>query len=156
MRSLFDENQREISANGTISPAIHLRHAAIERNKRCAVAYIAHRADRVRSMRWEFGAVLPQEIKSQLCEPELQFFAKYSRDLAGYMRSLGDGKGLDLLTDLHPPKSLFIQVRCVQDYGELETDDGDVVLLKRNTQHYLPRALCEPLIRQGVLEHVPT
>ena len=70
------------------------------------------------------------------------------------MRALGDGVGLDLMTDLRPPKSLFIEVRCIQDYGEIETDDGHVVCLKKNSQHFLPRALCEPLIRQGILKHI--
>jgi hypothetical protein len=30
------------------------------------------------------------------------------------MRSVGDGAGIDLMTDTHPPKSLYIEVRCVQ------------------------------------------
>jgi hypothetical protein len=34
--------------------------------------------------------------------------------------------GTDLTSDLCPPKSLFIEVRVKQDYGELETPDGDV------------------------------
>jgi hypothetical protein len=34
--------------------------------------------------------------------------------------------GADITTDLCPPKSLFIEVRVKQDYGELETPDGDV------------------------------
>ena len=33
---------------------------------------------------------------------------------------------LDLMTDLQPPKSLFITVRCNEDYGELLTEDGKV------------------------------
>ena len=41
-----------------------------------------------------------------------------------------------------------------QDYGEMETDDGSVIVLKKNTQHYLPRQHCEQLIRQGILEHI--
>ena len=154
MRSLFESNMREVKSSGSVSPAIHMRHAAIERNKRCLLAYISHRAERVRDMRWNFGAVLPPDVKAQLCEPEVAFFGRYSRDLATYMRSIGDGVGLDLMSDLHPPKSLYVEVRCAQDYGELETEDGDVIVLKKNTQHFLPRSLCEPLIRQGVLQHV--
>jgi GINS complex subunit 1 len=154
MRSLFDHNQREIEESHAVTPAIHLRHAAIERNKRCLLAYITHRGDRIREMRWQFGAVLPPEVKAQLCEPEVALFGSYSRDLANYMRSIGDGTGLDLMSDLHPPKSLYVEVRCMQDYGEMETEDGDVIVLKKNTQHLLPRVLCEPLIRQGVLQHV--
>ena len=62
--------------------------------------------------------------------------------------------GTDLTSDMTPPKSLYIEVRCLQDHGELETPDGDVVLLKQGTQHHLPRDLCEQLVMQGILEHV--
>ena len=105
-------------------------------------------------MRWQFGPVLPAEIRSQLCEPEKEFFKQYTKDLASYMIEIGDGAGIDLTTDQSPPKSLYVEVRCLQDYGELETDDGSIIILKKNTQHFLPRNQCEPLIRQGILEHV--
>ena len=46
------------------------------------------------------------------------------------------------------------KVRVLQDHGELETADGEVVQLKKGTQPPLPRDLCEQLVMQGVLEHV--
>ncbi|KAM5304945.1 DNA replication complex GINS protein PSF1 isoform 3-T3 [Glossophaga mutica] len=46
------------------------------------------------------------------------------------------------------------EVRCLKDFGEFEVDDGTSVLLKKNSQHFLPRWKCEQLIRQGVLEHI--
>ncbi|KAM9637361.1 DNA replication complex GINS protein PSF1 isoform 4-T4 [Morphnus guianensis] len=46
------------------------------------------------------------------------------------------------------------EVRCLRDYGEFEIDDGTTILLKKNSQHFLPRWKCEQLIRQGVLEHI--
>ena len=153
MQSLFAENHREIEARRAISPAIHLRHSALERNRRCLLAYIYHRTRCIRELRWQFGAVLPPVVKANLSEPEVEFFQRYNRDLAAYMRSIGDGIGVDLMTDLQPPKTLYIEVRCLSDYGEMETEDGDVVVLKKNTQHFLPRVLCEPLIRQGIFTH---
>ena len=150
MKNLYEENHREIQEKQKISGAIHLRHAALERNKRCLLAYVYHRANKTSQMRWEFGPVLPPEIKQNLAEPERKFFQEYNKDLAGYMRNIN----LDLTTDVIPPKSLFIQVRVIKDYGEMETDDGEIILLKKNTQHFLPRSQCEQLIRQGILEHV--
>lgn len=105
-------------------------------------------------MRWEFGAILPDDIKETLCEPEIQWFNNYSKMLSSYMRSIGDGVGLNLTEDLKPPKSLYVEVRCVIDYGKYDLEDGEVILLKKNSQHYLPRAECEPLIRQGILQHI--
>ena len=150
--ALDEQNEKELWAENPSKAAVVLRHAAA-RNKRCLLAYLNTRAERIRNMRWQFGAVLPPDVKSNLTEAEQTFFAKYNRDLAAYMRSAGDGAGIDLMTDNHPPKSLYIEVRCVQDYGELEADDGSVFVLKRNTQHFLPRQHCEQLIRQGILEH---
>ena len=49
---------------------------------------------------------------------------------------------------------LYFQVRCLEDYGELELEDEDVVVLKKNTIHFLPVSHCQHLIRQGILQHV--
>ena len=133
-----------------IGPSTTLRHATIERNKRCMMTYLSHRADLLTAMRWQFGAVLPPEVKLNMCEPETAYFSGYNKALAGYMRRVGT----DLTTDISPPKSLYIEVRVLEDHGELETADGEIVQLKRGTQHHLPRELCEQLIQQGILEHV--
>ena len=154
IRVLYEANEKEIFSDQPSKSAIVLRHGALERDKRCLLAYLYHRANKIRSMRWDFGAVLPPDIRSNLCAPEQAFFNQYNKDLAAYMRSVGGGLGVDLMTDHHPPKGLYIEVRCLVDYGELETEDGSVVMLNKNTQHFLPRAQCEQLIRQGVLEHV--
>lgn len=153
IRELYETNEAEINKETPARAAMVLRHTALERNKRCLLAYLNHRVHKIRDMRWQFGAVLPNDVKANLCEPEQTFFAKYNRNLASYMRSVGVN-GVDLMTDQTPPKSLYIEVRCVQDYGQLEMDDGSTILLKKNTQLFLPRSQCEQLIRQGILEHV--
>ena len=45
------------------------------------------------------------------------------------MRSVGDGAGIDLMTDTHPPKSLYIEVRCVQvrNLNSLVFNHGSVI-----------------------------
>eukprot|EP00118_Oscarella_pearsei_P006447 m.29058 g.29058 ORF g.29058 m.29058 type:complete len:195 (+) comp31128_c0_seq5:121-705(+) len=157
MRVLFEQNQRDVRATADgqtgLYVGIHLRHASLERNQRCVLAYIHDRMIRIRNLRWDFGSVLPRDLQLCLHEQELQWFNKYSRNLAGYMRSIG-GCGLDLTQGTKPPKSLFIEVRCMEDYGEFETEDGTIILLKKNSQHYLRRSHCEHLIRQGILEHL--
>lgn len=73
------------------------------------------------------------------------------------MINVGENSGnlsIDLTSYTQPPKSLYIEVRCLRDNGHFELESGEVVLLKKNSQHYLPRTECEPLIRQGILEHV--
>ncbi|KAM7125288.1 DNA replication complex GINS protein PSF1 isoform 4-T7 [Molossus nigricans] len=109
---------------------------------------------RIRALRWEYGSVLPNVLRFHMSAEEMQWFNHYKKSLATYMRSLGEDEGLDITQDMKPPKSLYIEVRCLKDYGEFEVDDGTSVLLKKNSQHFLPRWKCEQLIRQGVLEHI--
>eukprot|EP00112_Aurelia_sp_Birch-Aquarium-sp1_P023896 Seg731.12 transcript_id=Seg731.12/GoldUCD/mRNA.D3Y31 product="DNA replication complex GINS protein PSF1" protein_id=Seg731.12/GoldUCD/D3Y31 len=157
MRVLFEENQKEVSAavegeQGLFS-GVQLRHASLERNKRCILAYLYSRMMKIRSFRWDIGSVVPPEIKLNLCEQEVQWFNKYNKSLANYMKSVA-GIGFDLTQHMKPPKTLYIEVRCLVDYGEFETEDGSVILLKKNSQHFLPRSQCEHLIRQGILQHL--
>ncbi len=155
MRTLFEQNQLEVRAttNGEqgLFSGIQLRHACLERNQRCVLAYVYNRLTKIRDFRWEVGSVLPPDFKLCLCEQEVQWFNRYNRTLANYMRRIG---GIDLTQYMKPPKSTYIEVRCVRDGGELETEDGTVIQLKQDSQHYLPRAQCEHLIQQGTLEHI--
>ncbi|XP_053395566.1 DNA replication complex GINS protein PSF1-like [Mercenaria mercenaria] len=138
MKALFDQNQKDVSAtvageSGLFS-GVQLRHAALERNKRCLLAYLYNRILKIRNMRWEFGSVLPQDIKYNLSEQEVQWFNKYNKCLANYMRSIGGTGGLDLTQDMKPPKTLYVEVRCLVDHGEFETQDGNIIVLKKNSQ----------------------
>ncbi|PKK21362.1 GINS complex subunit 1 (Psf1 homolog) [Columba livia] len=133
---------------------IRFRHCCLLRNQRCILAYLYDRLLRIRALRWEYGSVLPNTIQFHMSAEEVEWFSRYKKSLATYMRSVGGEEGLDLTQDIKPPKSLYIEVRCLRDYGEFEIDDGTTVLLKKNSQHFLPRWKCEQLIRQGVLEHI--
>lgn len=159
VKSLYAQNQKDVSdtvagETGLFS-GVQVRHAALERNKRCLLTYLYKRLEIIQEMRWEFGSVLPMDIRYNMCEQEIGWFNRYNKMLAVYMRNIGDG-GLDLTQDMHPPKSLYIEVRCLKDHGEFETQDGNIIVLKRNNQHFLLRSECEHLIRQGVLAHVIT
>ena len=76
MRALFEQNKVDVRATtdgqqGLFS-GIHLRHASLERNQRCLLAYIYNRLSTIRDMRWEVGSVLPEEFRLCLCEQETQ------------------------------------------------------------------------------------
>ncbi|KAI4461082.1 partner of sld5 [Holotrichia oblita] len=151
--TLIEQNQIDAQTNETrnsegvsLMPTIRVRHAAIHRNLRCILAYHYNRLNSLRTMRWEFGSILPVEIKVNLSTAESNWFAKYSSTLAKYMRSLGEDGGVNLAVDMKPPKALYIEVRCMVDYGRFELSDGSVLLLKKNSRHYLPRCECEELI----------
>ena len=158
MNSLYKENLYDSNAirnddNMTLLPSVQLRHIALTRNKRCLLAYVYNRMRKIRDLRWELGSILPPEINSNLLNAEVQWFQAYNKSLATYMRSLGEDYGFNITANMLPPKTPYVEVKCVTDFGKLELEDGQVILLKKNTYHLLPRAVCEPLIRQGILEH---
>lgn len=70
---------------------------------------------RLRHARWELGSILPPEINNNLLDPEKDWFVSYNKSLATYMRSIGED-GLNILNDVHPPKSLYIEVSCIRQY----------------------------------------
>ncbi|XP_008994121.3 DNA replication complex GINS protein PSF1 isoform X2 [Callithrix jacchus] len=179
-----DVNEAKSGGRSDLIPTIKFRHCSLLRNRRCTVAYLYDRLLRIRALRWEYGSILPNALRFHMSAEEMEWFNNYKKSLATYMRSLGGREGLDITQDMKPPKSLYIErqgltvstgmnltiiavisnswaeaihlslVRCLKDYGEFEVDDGTSVLLKKNSQHFLPRWKCEQLIRQGVLEHI--
>jgi len=159
IQALVSANQKEIfraadgSSDASNMTAVEARHHGMMRNQRCLVAYAYNRLEKVKNLRWEFGSVVPADIKSNMSEMESQWFSKYNRALAQYMGSYGED-GLDLTQGLKPPEELHIEVRCVEERGEMVLESGKTVLLKHNSMHYLPRSECESLIREGVLVQI--
>ncbi|MGH0149416.1 UNVERIFIED_CONTAM: hypothetical protein FKN15_015689 [Acipenser sinensis] len=139
MKALYEQNQTDVNeakseGRSDLIPTIKFRHCCLLRNQRCIAAYLYDRLLRIRSLRWEYGSVLPTSIRFHMCAEELEWFNQYKKSLATYMRSLGGDEGLDITQDMQPPKSLYIEVRCLKDYGEFEIDDGTTILLKKNSQ----------------------
>ncbi|XP_017774369.1 PREDICTED: DNA replication complex GINS protein PSF1-like [Nicrophorus vespilloides] len=155
-QNMEDANASIAGSSNTAAyiPTVNVRHLSVQRNLRCLLSYHHNRVRCLRNMRWEFGSLLPPEIKSNLSSSEAAWFSSYSTSLAKYMRSIGDDGGVNLGADMKPPKSLYIEVRCLLDYGKHQLGDGTVILLKKNTRYYLPRTDCEELIRLEIFEHL--
>ncbi|XP_045835910.1 DNA replication complex GINS protein PSF1 isoform X2 [Meles meles] len=146
MKALYEQNQSDVNevksgGRSDLIPTIKFRHCSLLRNRRCAVAYLYDRLLRIRALRWEYGSVLPNALRFHMSAEEMEWFNRYKKSLATYMRSLGGDEGLDITQDMKPPKSLYIEVRCLKDYGEFEVDDGTSVLLKKNSQDQLQNVL---------------
>lgn len=52
---------------------------------------------------------------------ERKFFNEYNKGLSRLMRSYG---GIDITQNLTPPKSLYAEVICIEDAGDLELESG--------------------------------
>ncbi|CAH8843181.1 unnamed protein product [Trichobilharzia szidati] len=177
MKTLYDANYRDVafvssstseaasssSLSGTEEhsnkiQSVLVRHAVLERNKRCLLAYHHARLMRIKEFRWEHGIILPKDIRDSLSESEQAWYKQYCSYLANFMQSdtsdRGGGGLLDLTQYRTPPKDLFLEVRCLQDFGEFETEDGSILQLTKGSHHLMHRTDCEALIRQGVLEHI--
>uniref|UniRef100_A0A8C0ZDW9 DNA replication complex GINS protein PSF1 n=1 Tax=Cyanistes caeruleus TaxID=156563 RepID=A0A8C0ZDW9_CYACU len=138
MRALYERNQADVSeaksGRTDLIFLIRFRHCCLLRNQRCLLAYLYDRLLRIRALRWEYGSVLPNTIQFHMSAEEVEWFNQYKKSLATYMRSVGGEEGLDLTQDIKPPKSLYIEVRCLKDHGEFEIEDGTTILLKKNSQ----------------------
>ncbi|CAH8539213.1 unnamed protein product [Dicrocoelium dendriticum] len=173
MRNLYEANYRDVSlvsgSSGMSQSSVTehqagriqcvvVRHAVLERNKRCLLAYHHARLMHLKSLRWHCGAVLPKNVRQSLSEAEQTWFKEYCGTLTNYMQAStsdrGGAGGLDLTQSLMPPKSLFMEVRCLFDFGEYETEDGSVLQITKDSHHLMSRRDCELLIRQGVVEHI--
>lgn len=123
----------------------------MDRNKRCLTAYHMKRLEKIREMRWQVGPVIPEHIRHGLSSQERHFFNKYNRALARLMRSSGD---VDITQNLTPPKSLYVEVTCIEDGGDVEMENGERIKLQKNSRYFLPRSTVEPLVRQGLLREI--
>ena len=132
-----------------ITTGLVVHHQSLLRSKRCIIAYLSHRLEKVKQLRWETGAMIPQAHQRVLSGKESDFFRAYDGMLTSYQTAIG----MDLTSDLTPPKELCVEVRVVEDCGEIMTDNGEVHL-ERGTTHFLRRADVEHLIRQGKLQQL--
>jgi GINS complex subunit 1 len=80
-RTLFAQNQLDVQpvlqGNNTNLPTIQMRHAALQRNKRCLLAYVYTRMNWIASLRFELATVVaPKHIKSNMSDLEVIFLLK--------------------------------------------------------------------------------
>jgi len=130
----------------SITCGILLHYQCILRNKRCALAYLYHRMRKIRELWWQTQLIMPPELKNSIGPTEQKFLEGYDQLMGKYMVDTG----LSLTVDQSPPKDLYIEVRALQDYGEILTDTG-LIKIEKNSVMLLRRTDVEPLIKAGVL-----
>ncbi|RWV99265.1 hypothetical protein GW17_00037833 [Ensete ventricosum] len=102
-----------------------------------------NRAEIIRSLRWQLGPVLPQEIKAKLSYSEEVYFVNHSAAMESYMSEMD----IDLTVDMVPPKSRSVRVKVLDDIGEVCVGDHSISLTKHSL-HSLSRTDAEPFISQ--------
>lgn len=138
-----------LQTNPSFIAGVVVYFRSIQRNKRCALAYLQNRLQRIISYRWAAGPSTSARLGDNLSGQEQVFLNKYNALLGAY----SDAVNLDLTADAQPPRDLYVEVRVLSDCGSVLTDSGPVAL-KPGTAHFLKRADVEHLIRQGALQHI--
>ena len=108
--SLKRLNQAELEASkGKLTNTNYVRHAGFEKNKQGELAYLDSRLNKITDMRMQFGAVLPDHVRNNVCQPEIAFFNGFNRTLARYQRAMK----IDLESHMTSPQSLHVEdLRC--------------------------------------------
>ncbi|KAL0579126.1 DNA replication protein psf1 [Marasmius crinis-equi] len=138
-------------------PALIIIQTAINRNKRCLLAYHSHRVDRLRDLYWSVGGALPhilstQDIRSKLSPHEVDYLRQYNNSIMEFRSEFSHE--LDITASItHPPKDLHVLVHVIKDCGVIETELGSIDFQK-GQRFMVRRADIEHLIVQGYLEEV--
>jgi GINS complex subunit 1 len=160
METAFKENTDNIpdsppSAN--VMCEINVYHASAHRNKRCLLAYLSYRIDRLKDSYWASGGALPhvlndQDLRQKMSPYEVDFLRQYNALIMDYRSDVLDV--LDVAGGLlSPPKDLYVQVRVVRDCGTIHTELGTIDFQK-GQRFMIRRSDVEHLIVQGYLEPV--
>ncbi|KAL9709482.1 DNA replication protein psf1 [Leucoagaricus gongylophorus] len=136
-------------------PAVILLQTAILRNKRCLLAYHAHRLDDLRDMYWAVGGALPHilnhpDTRSKLSPHEVDYLRSYHTSAMDFRAHFSSE--LDIMATMtSPPKELHVTVKVVKDCGVIQTELGPIDFSK-GQRFVVRRADIEHLIFQGYLE----
>lgn len=146
---IVQNNKQRLQGDTSLQSGVVVFYRSIQRNKRCALAYLQNRLQRIQDYRWQVGPSAASHLEQNMSGPEAAFLASYNRLLSDYCEAVE----LDLTADPLPPRDLYIEVRVNRDCGSVLTDSGPVTL-KKGTAHFLKRSDVEHLIRQGALSHI--
>ncbi|KAI0051614.1 GINS complex Psf1 component [Auriscalpium vulgare] len=141
----------------TFAPSLLLHQTALLRNKRCLLAYHAHRLDRLKDLYWTLGGALPAllsdaALRSRLAPAEVDFLRAYNTSLLELRGAFS--AELDITAGITtPPRDLHVLVRVVRECGVVQTELG-AIDFRRGQRFMVRRADVEHLIVQGYLDEV--
>ncbi|EMR09533.1 hypothetical protein PNEG_02119 [Pneumocystis murina B123] len=139
------------SKNPGIATHLLIQHLCQLRNKRCLMAYHHTRLNRLNHISWfEINPFNIPWIATSLSPDEHLYLRKYITLLTHFK---SQWMGIDFNGDLEPPKDLYINIRVLQDVGEIQTEYG-AITLNKNSQFFLRQSDVEGLIQQGYLQKV--
>lgn len=142
--NLIERNQEE-SYIKTLTPGV--LGLCQRRNKRCLLAYHYNRLKKLEDWAWN-----EQEVPDagNLSTNELVYLRQFNELLVQFKENWED---VDLTGSMVPPKDMYVEVRCLKDAGEIQTEYG-VFDLTKNSQFYVRQSDVQRLVQQGLVELV--
>ena len=135
--------------NKKITPYATAVLTSAMRTFRALLCYVNQRLLKITQETWKYGGTLADGHQEVLEDNEKKFYIDYKNMIYDYQNSLP--VDLDLFTDLEPPKDLIIEVRVLDDCGEIVTKDGSTLTLEKGTSVSARRCDVEQLIRQNLV-----
>ncbi len=133
MKSL---QERDLDAEKHLGNSAVLDKMRAERSKRCLYVYHSDRMKRLEDLSWASGKEMPAHIASQLSKTELQYFQDYNQLLSNYSAEATKCQ-FDVTVGTKPPTSLYVEVRVLEDAGEIMLPESGSINLRKNETHYL-------------------
>ncbi|RXW20579.1 hypothetical protein EST38_g5273 [Candolleomyces aberdarensis] len=149
--------ETEQNARGPPPPGLLIIQTAINRNKRCLLAYHTHRLSMLQNLYWACGGALPHlltnsDLRSRMSPHEVDYLRQYNASLMEFRSDFT--YELDVMSGIEkPPKEIHVRVRVVRECGVVQTENGSIDF-KRGERYVVRRADVENLIVQGFLEEV--
>ncbi|TFK27942.1 GINS complex, Psf1 component [Coprinopsis marcescibilis] len=142
---------------GPPPPALLIIQTTINRNKRCLLAYHAHRTSMLQNMYWKYGGALPHllsdpDLRSRLSPHEVDYLRQYNSSLMDFRSDFT--YELDIMSGIEkPPTEIQVRVRVARECGVVQTENGTIDF-KPGERYVVRRADVEHLIVQGYLEEI--
>lgn len=149
---MIQEQQSGVNDSKFVTTYVMALTFSLFRIYRCILAYLNHRMSKITELYWKNAGELPKEFIPLLSTEEKQFFNDYKQINVEYQQSFPFD--LDLKKDMEPPRNIFIEVRVLEDCGEVVGSDGNFLTLEKNSTQFVKKSDVEHLIRQGKL--IPT
>ena len=160
LQNQVDALQGEVPSD-SVKPSLVLHKAAMERNKRCLLAYHKIRADRLTQAYWNNTLPTTNQESSQhanLSPAEEEFYNAYQNICREYATLLQLPQPDLRAYGNHPPQPLSkVQVQVLQStQGPVVLESGSTISFTKGTVHYLPYADVEGFLRNGTLALLST
>ena len=142
----IEVKERKVSGYGTAVLA------SILRIFRSVLIYLNHRLNKIKGSIWRFGGSIEKDHQTFFTENEIEFYIEYRMSIFAYGASFP--ANIDLFVDLTPPRSLTIEVRVLEECGEIMTEEGEIINLEKGSCQTVRKSQVENLLLQNKLMQI--